>query len=43
MVWREILKLNFKKSCRPDEMHPQILIELEDHSRHKTGKALPNN
>ena len=28
IVRNEILKLNGNKSCRPDEMHPQILIEL---------------
>ena len=30
MVRNEILKLNVNKSCRPDEMHPQVLIELVD-------------
>ena len=30
MVQNEILKLNVNKSCGPDEMHPQILIELVD-------------
>ena len=30
MVWNKILKLNVNKSCRYDEMHPQILIELVD-------------
>ena len=28
MVRYEILKLNINKQCEPDEMHPQILIEL---------------
>ena len=26
----EILKLNVNKSCGPDKIHPQILIELVD-------------
>ena len=30
MVRNEILKLNVNKSCKPDEIHPQILIELVD-------------
>ena len=30
MVRNKILKLNVNKSCGPDEMHPQILIELVD-------------
>ena len=30
MVWNEILKLNVNKSCGPDKMHSQILIELVD-------------
>ena len=30
MVRSEILKLNVNKSCGPDRMHPQILIELVD-------------
>ena len=30
MVRNEILKLNVNKSCGPDEMHRQILIELVD-------------
>ena len=30
MIRNEILKLNVNKSCRPDEIHPQILIELID-------------
>ena len=30
LVRNEILKLNVNKSCGPDEMHPQILIELVD-------------
>ena len=30
MVRNEILKLNKNKSCGPDEVHPQILIELVD-------------
>ena len=30
MVRNEILILNVNKSCRPDELHPQILIELVD-------------
>ena len=30
MVRNETLKLNVNKSCGPDEMHPQILIELVD-------------
>ena len=30
MVRNEILKLNVNKSCGPDEIHPQILIELVD-------------
>ena len=30
MVRNEILKLNVNKSCEPDEMHPQIFIELVD-------------
>ena len=30
MLWNEILKLNANKSCGPDEIHPQILIELVD-------------
>ena len=30
MVRNEISKLNVNKSCRPDEIHPQILIELVD-------------
>ena len=30
MVRNEILKLNVNKSCGPDEMYPQILIELVD-------------
>ena len=30
MVWNEILILNVNKSCGPDELHPQILIELVD-------------
>ena len=31
MVRNETLKLNVNKSCGPDEIHPQILIELVDH------------
>lgn len=27
----KILKLSLNQSCGPDENHPQILIELEDH------------
>ena len=30
MIRKEILKLNVNKSCRPDEIYPQILIELID-------------
>ena len=30
MVRNEILKLNVNKSCGPDEIHSQILIELVD-------------
>ena len=30
MLWNEVLKLNVNKSCGPDEIHPQILIELVD-------------
>ena len=30
MVQNKILKLNVNKSCGPNEMHPQILIELVD-------------
>ena len=30
MIWNEILKLSVSKSCGPDEIHPQILIELID-------------
>ena len=30
MVRNEILKLNVNKSCGPDEIHSQILIELGD-------------
>ena len=30
MVQNEILKLNVNKSCGPDKMHPQTLIELVD-------------
>ena len=30
MAWNEILKLNKNKSCRPDEIHLQILTELVD-------------
>ena len=30
IFWNEILKLNVNKSCGPDEIHPQILIELID-------------
>ena len=30
MVRNEMLKLNVNKSCGPDEIHPQILIELVD-------------
>ena len=30
MVPNEIMKLNVTKSCGPDEIHPQILIELVD-------------
>ena len=30
MVRNEILKLKVNKKCGPDEMHPQILIELVD-------------
>ena len=30
MVRNEILKLKVNKTCGPDEMHPQILIELVD-------------
>ena len=30
MFRNEILKLNASKSCGPDEIHPQILIELVD-------------
>ena len=30
MVRNETLKLNVNKSCGPDEIHPQILIELVD-------------
>ena len=30
MVRNEILKLNVNKSCGPDEIHPQTLIELVD-------------
>ena len=30
MVQNEILKLNINKSCGPDKMHPQNLIELVD-------------
>ena len=30
MVRNEILNVNVNKSCRPDEIHPQILIELVD-------------
>ena len=30
LLRNEILKLNVNKSCGPDEMHPQILIELVD-------------
>ena len=30
MVRKEILKLNVNKSCGPDKIHPQILIELVD-------------
>ena len=32
MKWSgKILKLSLNKSCGPDENHPQILTELEDH------------
>ena len=31
MVRNKILKLNENKSCRPDEIHPQILTGLLDH------------
>ena len=30
MVRNEILKLNVDKSSEPDEVHPQILIEIVD-------------
>ena len=30
MVWNEILKLNVNRTCGPDKIHPQILIELVD-------------
>ena len=30
MARNEILKLNLNKSCGPDKIHPQILIELVD-------------
>ena len=30
MVRKKILKLNVNKSCGPDRIHPQILIELVD-------------
>ena len=30
MFRNEILKLNVNKSCGPDKIHPQILIELVD-------------
>ena len=30
MVRNEILKLNVNKSCGPEEIHLQILIELVD-------------
>ena len=30
MIRKAILKLNVNKSCGPDEIHPQILIELVD-------------
>ena len=30
MIWNEISKLNVTRSCEPDKIHPQILIELVD-------------
>ena len=30
MIWNEISKLNVNRSCEPDKIHPQILIELVD-------------
>ena len=30
MIWNKISKLNKNRSCEPDKIHPQILIELVD-------------
>ena len=31
MAQKELLNLNINKSCGPDEIHPRILLELEDY------------